>query len=69
VSDPSGTFYTGLNFKLDVGLYQLDQQVACQRYRQTTLDANKVSQAKAAVADLFARSNFALKRSAFELVG
>ncbi len=21
----------GLNFKLDVGLYQLDQQVACQR--------------------------------------
>lgn len=24
---------TGLNFKLDVGLYQLDQQVACQRYR------------------------------------
>lgn len=29
----------GLNFKLDVGLYQLDQQVACQRYRQTILDA------------------------------
>jgi len=25
----------GLNFKLDVGLYRLDQQVACQRYRQT----------------------------------
>jgi hypothetical protein len=23
--------FTGLNFKLDVGLYQLDQQVACQR--------------------------------------
>jgi hypothetical protein len=22
---------TGLNFKLDVGLYRLDQQVACQR--------------------------------------
>jgi len=29
----------GLNFKLDVGLYRLDQQVACQRYRQTTIDA------------------------------
>lgn len=29
----------GLNFKLDVGLYRLDQQVACQRYRQTILDA------------------------------
>jgi hypothetical protein len=25
---------TGLNFKLDVGLYRLNQQVACQRYRQ-----------------------------------
>lgn len=23
--------YTGLNFKLDVGLYRLDQRVACQR--------------------------------------
>ena len=23
--------YEGLNFKLDVGLYRLDQQVACQR--------------------------------------
>ena len=32
--------YEGLNFKLDVGLYRLDQQVACQRYRQTNLDAN-----------------------------
>jgi len=30
----------GLNFKLDVGLYRLDQQVACQRYRQNLLDAN-----------------------------
>ena len=29
----------GLNVKLDVGLYQLDQQVACQRYRQYFLDA------------------------------
>jgi hypothetical protein len=29
---------TGLNFKLDVGLYRLDQQVACQRI-DTTIDA------------------------------
>ena len=26
-----GTTYEGLNVKLDVGLYRLDQQVACQR--------------------------------------
>jgi hypothetical protein len=24
-------YVVGLNFKLDVGLYRLDQQVACQR--------------------------------------
>jgi hypothetical protein len=29
----------GLNFKLDVGLYRLYQQAACQRYRQTLIDA------------------------------
>lgn len=29
----------GLNFKLDVGTLRLDQQVACQRYRQQFLDA------------------------------
>ena len=29
----------GLNFKLDVGLYRLDQQVACQRYRQNPIVA------------------------------
>jgi hypothetical protein len=29
----------GLNFKLDVGLYQLDQQVAYQRYRYIRIDA------------------------------
>ena len=29
----------GLNFKLDVGLYQLNQQVACQRI-DTSIDAN-----------------------------
>jgi hypothetical protein len=28
---PEGSTDTGLNFKLDVGLYRLDQQVACQR--------------------------------------
>jgi len=42
--------YVGLNFKLDIGLYQLDQQVACQRYRQNFLDANnKVSELAKAV--------------------
>jgi len=30
----------GLNFKLDVGTLRLDQQVACQRYRQSITDAN-----------------------------
>ena len=29
----------GLNFKLDVGLYRLDQQVAYQRYRYIRIDA------------------------------
>jgi len=33
----------GLNFKLDVGTLRLDQQVACQRYRQNFLDAEKTS--------------------------
>ena len=33
----------GLNFKLDVGLYRLDSQAACQRYRQTTIDAKTAS--------------------------
>jgi hypothetical protein len=34
---------TGLNFKLDVGLYQLDQQVACQReaYRTVFFEGEK----------------------------
>lgn len=30
----------GLNFKLDVGLYRLNQQVACQRIDETFTDAN-----------------------------
>ena len=51
----------GADFKLDVGLYRLNLQVACQRYRQTILDANsKISDAKEAVANLFARSNFSV---------
>jgi hypothetical protein len=40
--------YTGLNFKLDVGLYRLDQQVACQRI-DTILDAEKTSSLTAMV--------------------
>lgn len=59
------TLFTGLNFKLDVGLYQLDQQVACQRYRQTTIDAKtSISDTKEAVANLFARSNFGFATAA-----
>jgi hypothetical protein len=38
----------GLNFKLDVGLYRLDQQVACQRI-DTILDAEKTSSLTAMV--------------------
>ena len=34
------SIYVGLNFKLDIGLYRLNQQVACQRYRQKPLTAN-----------------------------
>ena len=45
----------GLNFKLDVGTLRLYQQVACQRYRQTTIDANSfVAKAKANM-DAFAK--------------
>ncbi len=52
--------YVGLNFKLDVGHYRLDQQVACQRYRQNFTDANLVSKAKAFVASAFApRADYA----------
>jgi hypothetical protein len=35
----------GLNFKLDVGLYRLDQQVACQRIGKPFLDANSTKDA------------------------
>jgi hypothetical protein len=36
----------GLNFKLDVGTLRLDQQVACQRYRQNIIDATTTSSSK-----------------------
>ena len=35
-----GNYVMGLNFKLDVGLYQLDQQAACQRIGKFSTDAN-----------------------------
>ena len=45
----------GLNVKLDVGLYRLDQQVACQRYRQTFLDAtSKINSVVASFRNLVA---------------
>ena len=43
-----GNYVMGLNFKLDVGLYQLDRQVACQRIG-TILDAEKTSSLTAMV--------------------
>ena len=42
----------GLNFKLDVGLYRLDQQVACQRYRQKFLVAKSTETREALVAQV-----------------
>lgn len=54
----------GLNFKLDVGTLRLYQQVACQRYRQNRIDAEKQSfKERLAVAKAkfnFAPSDFAL---------
>ena len=57
----------GLNFKLDVGLYRLDQQVACQRYRQTYLSAvtNPLKRLANYVASAFApRTDFAYATAA-----
>ena len=55
----------GADFKLDVGHYRLDQQVACQRYRQNSIDAKtSVSDAKAAVAALFERSGLTMSGAA-----
>ena len=53
----------GLNFKLDIGLYRLDQQVACQRYRQTFLIANAKETREKLVAEL--TNLFAPKQAAF----
>ncbi len=57
--------YVGLNFKLDVGLYRLDQQVACQRIGKTFIDAKST---KSVVADLFAKSKLSFNTPAFSLV-
>ena len=46
----------GADFKLDVGLYQLDQQVACQRYRQTRINADTFTRVATAVKNFFAPS-------------
>lgn len=52
--------YVGLNFKLDVGHYRLDLQVACQRYRQHFTDAKTfVSEKLAAVKSYFTVPTFA----------
>jgi hypothetical protein len=53
----------GLNFKLDVGLYRLDQQVACQRYRQTFLIANAKETAKSWIA--MVNDKLAIREAAF----
>mgnify|MGYP001796056487 CR=1 FL=1 len=55
----------GLNFKLDVGLYRLCLQVACQRIGKKPSDAKtSFSDAKEAVANLFARSDFSFALAA-----
>ena len=50
----------GLNVKLDVGLYRLDQQVACQRYRQQSLTAKlNIKSALASLGNLFSAPKLA----------
>lgn len=56
--------YTGLKCKLDVGLYQLDQQVACQRHRQTILDAE--SKLTAAIDKALAARDALTQKFAFQ---
>jgi hypothetical protein len=55
----------GLNFKLDVGLYRLDQQVACQRYRQNF----SIADAKEKVASWIDQvsNTIASRQAAYEL--
>ncbi len=52
----------GAEFKLDVGLYRLESQVACQRYRQKRISANllnRVADTWNSVKAAFSVSNFA----------
>lgn len=48
----------GAEIMLDVGLYQLDQQAACQRYRQNFV-----------IADAFTRAKEGFKNAALALFG
>lgn len=48
------TIRYGAEFKLDVGLYRLDQQVACQRYRQNPINA-KAFDRKSVITELAAK--------------
>ena len=48
------TIYEGLNVKLDVGLYRLDQQVACQRIDKPFTDASLKDRAKTLAASIVA---------------
>lgn len=62
VSD--GDSFYGADFKLDVGLYQLVLQVACQRYRQNRINAKTsirevIATAASAVKSLFVVPTFA----------
>jgi hypothetical protein len=50
----------GLTFKLDVGLYRLNQQVACQRYRQKSLDAESTETLSEKIDRVFAGRQLAL---------
>ena len=51
----------GAEFKLDVGLYRLNQQVACQRIGKNFLDAtSRIRNALASVANLFAMPSLKL---------
>jgi hypothetical protein len=65
MSSGNNLTYVGLNFKLDVGLYRLDQQVACQRYRQNQIVAEKTTSVRDAVANLFERSNLNIRTAQF----
>jgi len=63
----NGDITFGTEFKLDVGTLRLDQQVACQRYRQQFLDANTSSVAMLKAKNALMNFGDALNRSAFAL--